>query len=50
MFDPKGEQDFVQENRDILEERTVIIITHRPASLALADKIYELKDGVLTCR
>jgi len=50
MFDPEGEQDFVRKNRDILEKRTVIIITHRPASLALADRIYELKNGVLTCR
>ena len=48
MFDPKGELDFVAENRDIFKERTVIIITHRPASLALADTIYELKNGVLT--
>ncbi len=50
MFDPKGEQYFVEENKDIFKERTVIIITHRPATLALADKIYELKDGALTCR
>ena len=49
MFDPKGEQDFVLENKTIFKEGTVIIITHRPASLALADKIYKLKDGVLTC-
>lgn len=49
MFDPQGELDFVLENKAILRERTVIIITHRPASLALADKIYELKDGTLTC-
>ena len=50
MFDPKGEQYFVEENKDIFKERTVIIITHRPATLALADKIYELKDGALSCR
>ncbi len=47
MFDPKGEQYFIEANREILKERTVLIITHRPASLALADRIYELKDGTL---
>ncbi len=49
MFDPKGEQFFIEESKAILEKCTVIIITHRPASLALADRIYELKNGVLTC-
>jgi len=47
MFDPKGEHYFIETNREILKERTVLIITHRPASLALADRIYELKDGTL---
>jgi len=47
MFDPKGEHYFIEANREILKERTVVIITHRPASLALADRIYELKDGTL---
>ena len=47
MFDPKGEQYFIEANKEILKKRTVIIITHRPASLALADRIYELKDGTL---
>ncbi len=50
MFDPKGEHFFIEESREILDKRTVIIITHRPASLALADRIYELKDGILTCK
>ncbi len=50
MFDPKGEQNFIEESKEILDKRTVIIITHRPASLALADRIYELKDGILTCK
>ena len=42
MFDPQGEQEFIAECEDILERRTVIIITHRPASLALADRVIDL--------
>jgi len=47
MFDPEGESDFIRDNLASLRERTVIIITHRPATLALADRIFELKDGIL---
>jgi len=47
MFDPEGETDFIRDNQQTLRERTVIIITHRPATLALADRIFELKDGIL---
>jgi len=42
MFDPIGEEDFVAECRSLLEVKTVILITHRAASLALADRIIEL--------
>jgi ABC-type multidrug transport system fused ATPase/permease subunit len=42
MFDPEGEASFIAENREALEKRTVILITHRPASLALADRVLEL--------
>jgi ABC-type multidrug transport system fused ATPase/permease subunit len=45
MFDPDGEQAFIEENRELLEHRTVIIITHRPASLALADRVLRLRNG-----
>ena len=45
MFDPKGEQDFIEECHDLLQQRTVILITHRPASLALADRIVHLENG-----
>ncbi len=45
MFDPEGEKSFIEECHDILHKRTVILITHRPASLALADRVLELKDG-----
>jgi ATP-binding cassette, subfamily B, bacterial len=47
MFDPEGETSFIRDNISTLRDRTVIIITHRPATLALADRIYELRDGKL---
>ena len=39
MFDPEGEKLFLEQCLDLLKQRTVILITHRPASLALADRI-----------
>jgi ABC-type multidrug transport system fused ATPase/permease subunit len=45
MFDPRGERKFVEEARQALVGRTVILITHRPASLALADRIVTLEEG-----
>jgi len=39
MFDPGGERGFLEECHDLLHQRTVILITHRPASLGLADRI-----------
>ena len=45
MFDPAGEKSFIEECEQLLSQRTVILVTHRPASLALADRILELKDG-----
>ena len=45
MFDPQGEKSFIEECHHTLADRTVILITHRPASLALADRIVKLKDG-----
>jgi ABC-type multidrug transport system fused ATPase/permease subunit len=38
MFDPGGEKDFLAESAELLHRRTVIMITHRPASLELADR------------
>jgi ABC-type multidrug transport system fused ATPase/permease subunit len=46
MFDPDGEAGFIEECRDLLHQRTVILITHRPASLALADRIIKLEKQV----
>ncbi|RLA44041.1 MAG: ABC transporter ATP-binding protein [Gammaproteobacteria bacterium] len=42
MFDPAGEAGFIAECRDLLGGKTVILITHRPASLGLADRVLEL--------
>jgi ABC-type multidrug transport system fused ATPase/permease subunit len=42
MFDPEGEKSFIEECKDLLHQQTVILITHRPASLALADRIIKL--------
>jgi ABC-type multidrug transport system fused ATPase/permease subunit len=47
MFDPEGELGFIAECRELLSERTVIIISHRPASLALADRVLRLDSGML---
>jgi len=42
MFDPAGEKSFIQECHELLQQRTVILITHRPASLDLADRVMKL--------
>lgn len=47
MFDPEGEARFVETARTALKGRTVILITHRPASLVLADRILRLHRGAL---
>jgi ATP-binding cassette, subfamily B, bacterial len=51
MFDPQGEAEFLQECRHAFKRRTVLLITHRPASLAIADRIIPFEDGRLAqCR
>jgi ABC-type multidrug transport system fused ATPase/permease subunit len=45
MFDPGGEKGFIEECHEMLGRKTVLLITHRPASLALADRVLVLKDG-----
>lgn len=42
MFDPEGEAGFIHECKELIGERTVILITHRPASLALADRVFNI--------
>lgn len=45
MFDPAGEAEFIAECHDALRARTVLLITHRPASLALAERVLHLDKG-----
>jgi subfamily B ATP-binding cassette protein MsbA len=45
MFDPQGEKYFIEQCHQVLSQRTVILITHRPASLALADRMVKLEGG-----
>jgi len=45
MYDVEGEAAFISECRGALAGHTVILITHRPASLALADKVLRLENG-----
>ncbi len=45
MFDPDGEKSFIAGCHGTLGQRTVILITHRPASLALADRVMRLDAG-----
>ena len=47
MFDPQGEAEFLQACRDSFRRRTVLLITHRPASLAIADRILRMEEGRL---
>ena len=47
MYDLDGEAAFVEACKTALVERTVLLITHRPASLALADRIIEIDAGGL---
>ena len=45
MFDPAGEAEFGAAAKT-LRERTVILMTHRPANLALADRILRMGRGL----
>ena len=42
MFDPEGEKSFIEECQKLISQRTVILITHRPASLALANRVLKM--------
>ncbi|MEE4538006.1 MAG: ABC transporter ATP-binding protein [Erythrobacter sp.] len=42
MYDLESEAAFVEQCLEAIEGRTVILITHRPASLALADRILDM--------
>jgi ATP-binding cassette, subfamily B, bacterial len=45
MFDLNGENAFIASCESALRGRTVILITHRPASLALADRQVRVEGG-----
>jgi len=45
MFDPQGERDFLAECADILAGKTVLMITHRPVALSIADRVVEMREG-----
>ena len=45
MFDPQGEAEFLDGAREALAGRTVILITHRPASLSIAERVLRLEAG-----
>lgn len=45
MFDLDGESAFIASCEQALRGRTVILITHRPASLALAERLIRVEHG-----
>ena len=45
MFDPAAEEEFLALTEDTFGDRTVLLITHRAASLALADRVLRMEDG-----
>jgi ATP-binding cassette subfamily B protein len=45
MFDLDGESAFIASCEQALKGRTVILITHRPASLALAERLLRVEAG-----
>jgi ABC-type multidrug transport system fused ATPase/permease subunit len=48
MFDLDGEAAFIEAGRMAFVGRTVIFTTHRPASLAIADRILRVGGGTVT--
>jgi ATP-binding cassette subfamily B protein/subfamily B ATP-binding cassette protein MsbA len=48
MYDLEGEQAFVTACTTALSGRTVIFTTHRPASLAIADRIICVANGTVS--
>ena len=45
MFDPEGEEALLALGEETFRARTVILITHRAASLAAADRVVRLEGG-----
>ena len=47
MFDVFSEDTFVRDIKSVIENRTVVLISHHPQTLSLADRVFKLKDGQL---
>ncbi|GIX30238.1 MAG: ABC transporter ATP-binding protein [Porticoccaceae bacterium] len=47
MFDPSAEAAFLRDCRALFATRTVLLVTHRPASLAIAHRVLRLAGGRL---
>ena len=45
QLDPQSEANFLESLADALSERTVLLITHRPTALTVADRVVELDKG-----
>ena len=43
MFDPVGETTLLAECSPVIASKTVLLVTHRPASLALADRVIRVQ-------
>ncbi|QFU74597.1 ABC transporter ATP-binding protein [Halioglobus maricola] len=43
MYDPEGESEFIRECTEVLQGKTVILITHRESTLVLADRVVRLE-------
>ena len=46
-LDPRAEHDLFRRIRDLLADRTVLLISHRFSSVRTADRIYVLADGAI---
>jgi len=44
-LDPDAEREAIDALRVRLADRSAVVVTHRPAPLALADRVFELRDG-----
>jgi ATP-binding cassette subfamily B protein/subfamily B ATP-binding cassette protein MsbA len=47
MFDPSAQRRFVQRNLDLLDQKTVVWVTHGEAGRGIADRIVEIHGGRL---
>ena len=45
-LDMETEKDFINSIKNVRDKFTMIIITHRLASLDICDKIYKIENGV----